>query len=217
MRRSNPLLKTLLLAALLAAGETVFAQGGDQWYSGLRTGFWGVSDSVGVRNVLPGPFNPPGASSENLNAQRQIGGYRITDAFAIEGAQTQFGPNASACSGDPRSGDAFQTCNGAAWSLSGVATLPFKSGLSLYGRLGLNYSQKGFPEDAGSHHNADEPGGISKVYGIGLSYDWTKSITIHADSERYSELNSSNGFGFSSGPGLGLDSTVHSIGLSIKF
>jgi len=209
-------LKTLALAAFLAFGGIVFAQSGDQWYVGHSTGFWGLSDSVGVRGVLPGTFNPPGANPESPNAQRQFGGYRVTDAFAIEGAQTSFGPSASACGGDSFAAEGSRSCYGAAWSLSGVATMPFRSGLSLYGRLGLHYRQKGgFQEEAGNHRYSDEPGGIGKVYGIGLSYGLTKSITVHAESERYSELigNSPS----SSSTGFGLDSSVHSIGLSINF
>jgi len=160
-------------------------------------------------------FNLPGTNPDSLNVQRQYGGYRITDAFAIEGAQTNFGPSVSACGGDSLAGDSYRSCSGAAWSLSGVATLPFQSGLSLYGRLGLHYRQKGFQEEAGNYRYSDEPAGFGKVYGIGLSYGLTKSITVHAESERYSELTGSSIQGFSSG--LGLDSSVHSIGLSIKF
>ena len=209
MPTADSSLKTLVLSALLAGGAA-FAQSGDTWYGGHSTGFWGLSQSVGVRGSLPGMFNPPGTSPENLNAQRQFGGYRFTEAFAIEGSQTNFSPSASACNGDSTG-----ACSGSAWSLSGVATLPLRSGLSLYGRLGLHYKQKGFQEEAGAHHNADELGGIGQVYGIGLSYGVTKSITVHADSERYSELIGNSASAFN--PSFILDSSVHSIGLSIKF
>jgi opacity protein-like surface antigen len=210
-------LKTLVMSALLAAGGTVFAQSGDQWYGGQGTGFWGVGESVGVHGdgALPRMFNPPGASLDTLNAQRQYGGYRISDAFAIEGAQTKLGPSVSACGGDPLSGDSYRSCAGTTWSLSGVATLPFQSGLSLYGRLGLNYRQKGIQDEVAGHRNADDPGNIGTVYGVGLSYGLTKSITVHAESERYFEQIGINASSLS--PGLGLDSSVHSIGLSIKF
>ena len=215
MLTSDSWLNTLVLSALFAAGGVVFAQSGDQWYGGHSTGFWGLGESVGVRGAPPGMFNPPGTSPDSLNAQRQYGGYRITDAFALEGAQTKFGPGVSACSGDALAGDSYRSCSGAAWSLSGVASLPFQSGLSLYGRLGLNYRQKGFQEEAGGHRTADEFGTFGKIYGVGLSYGLTKSITVRAESERYSELigNSTS----SPSTGLGLNSSVHSIGLSIKF
>ncbi len=193
MPTPDPSLKTLVLSALLAVGGTVFAQSGDPWYGGRATGFWGLSESVGVHGAVPGMFNLPGTNPDSLNVQRQYGGYRITDAFAIEGAQTNFGPSVSACGGDSLAGDSYRSCSGAAWSLSGVATLP----------------------EAAGHRNSDDPGSIGKVYGVGLSYGLTKSIRVHAESERYSELISNNTSGFSAG--LGLDSSVHSIGLSIKF
>ena len=212
-------LKLLALTALITAGGAVFAQGGvqavpDPWYGGQSNGFWGLSDSVGVRGTLPGTFSPPGIGSESLNAFRQFGGYRLSNGFAIEGSQTQFGNNATGCN-DRGAADALNhACSGAAWSLSGVATLPFQSGLSLYGRLGLHYWQRGQQDDAG-HRNADDPGSLGKVYGIGLSYGLSKSITVHAESERYSELTGGNPYGPSAG--VGLDSSVHSIGLSVKF
>jgi hypothetical protein len=215
-------LKALALSALVAVGGAALAQNGDhpvqaadQWYGGLSTGFWGLGNSVGVRTAMPGMLNPPGTSPESLTAMRQYGGYRISNAFAIEGSQTQFGSNASACNGDPAGGDAYHSCYGSAWSLSGVATLPFESGLSLYGRMGLHYRQKGLQDDGSNRHNTDDPVGLGRVYGIGLSYGLTKSITVHADSERYSDLTGSNYIG--PGAGFGLESSVHSIGLSIKF
>ncbi|HVY06586.1 MAG TPA: hypothetical protein VHB46_11470 [Burkholderiales bacterium] len=205
-------LKTFAFAALAAGAGAVCAQGDDQWYGGQKAGFWGLSDSVGVRGPLPGKFNPPGTSSESLNAFRQYGGYRISNAFAIEGSQTQFGSSMSACNGD---NDAAHNCYGSAWSLAGVATLPFQSGLSLHGKLGLHYFQRGLPDETGSRRYMDEPGGVGKVYGIGMSYGLTKAITLYAESERYSELSGGTASGFSAG--YGLDSSVHSIGLSIKF
>ncbi len=208
-------LKALVLSALVAGGGVVFAQNSDPWYGGQSSGFWGLGDSVGVHTALPGKFNPPGTNPDSLNAVRQYGGYRISNAFAIEGSQTQFNPNVAACN-DPAAGDAYHPCYGSAWSLSGIATLPLQSGLAVYGRLGLHYWQKGFQEDAGSHRNADDSGGgIGKVYGIGLSYGLTKSITLHAESERHSEFIGNSASGPSTG--VGLDSSVHSIGLSIKF
>ena len=209
MPTPRTLLKTFALAALLVPASVVLAQG-EEWYGGRQAGFWGLSNSVGVRNNLPGMFNPPGTNSESLNAQRQYGGYRLSNGFAIEGTQTQFGSGSSGCDGEN-----YRSCYGSAWSLAGVATLPFQSGLSLHGKLGLHYWQRGFQEDSNIHRSTDEPGGLGKMYGIGLSYGVTKSITLYAESERYSELAGNAPTGLNSG--LGLDSSVHSIGLSIKF
>jgi len=218
MRIVGSSLKTIaLFVSLLAAtGGGVFAQGGghldaDQWYGGQSVGFWGLGDSVGAHSSPPDNFNSPVTNPESLNAFRQYGGYRLSNDFAIEGSQTQFRPSTSVCNGEPSAGDA---CSSAAWSLSGVATLPLDSGLSFHGRLGLQYREKRFQEDA-IHRNLDDAGGLGKVYGIGLSYGLTKTITVHAETERYSELMGNSASGLSAG--FGLDSSVHSIGLAIKF
>lgn len=209
-------LKTLALSALFAVSSAGATPPGEpplaHWYGGQNNGFWGLSSSVGVRGALPGAFSPPGSNSDSLNALRQYGGYRISDAFAIEGSQTQFGKNTVGC--ESGGNEANLACSHSAWSLSGIASVPVTTGLSFYGKLGLHYWQRGFPDDV-ARRNADDPGNLGKVYGVGLSYDFSKSVSLHAESERYSELAGSN----SSGPNgsVGLDSSVHSIGLSIKF
>lgn len=203
---------TIALSAYFAVGLASAAEVEDAWYSGLRPGFWGLSESVGVNTRLPGMSNLPGTSLESLRAQRQYGGYRINNGFAIEGTQTASIEPACA---DLSGGNSHTVCPGAAWSLSGVATLPFESGLSVFGRLGLHYRHQPYSNDGNGDEPAREPGAINTLYGIGMNYDLTKSITFHAESERYSEL---TGRGNSlSDYGLRIDSSVHSIGLSIKF
>ncbi len=203
----------MVLAALIAAGGPVFAQEEDNWYSGYRSGFWGLSDSVGFRGSLPGVFGLPGSSPEGQSASRYFSGYRMSDSFAIEGAQTTFGLSGSACGGDPLTGDSYRSCYGSAWSVSGVATHPFQStGLAVYGRMGMHYWQNGSQDEGASRRALDD---LGTVYGIGLSYEFSKAVTFRAESERYTDLLGNYGSG--SGSSTGLDASVHSIGLSIKF
>ena len=205
-------LKAFVLTALIAAGGSVFAQKEDTWYAGYSSGFWGLGDSVGVRGSLPGVFGLPGVSPEGLSISRNFSGYRVSDSFAIEGAQTSFGVSGSSCWGDPLTGDLYRSCYGSAWSVSGVATIPFHSiGLALFGRMGMHYWQNGSQDEGASHRSND----LGAVYGLGLSYEFSKSMTFRAESERYADLPGSNGNG--PGSSIGLDASVHSIGLSIKF
>ena len=206
-------LKAMLLATLIAAGGSVFAQKEDIWYGGYSSGFWGLGNSVGVRGSLPRVFGLPGSSPEGLSTSRNFSGYRVSDSFAIEGAQTTFGLSGSACDGDPLTGDLYRSCYGSAWSVSGVATLPFRSiGLALFGRMGMHYWQNGPQDESISHRFLND---LGAVYGLGLSYEYSKSVTFRAESERYTDLPGNN----SNGPGsnIGLDASVHSIGLTIKF
>jgi hypothetical protein len=206
-------LKAIVLAALIATGGSLFAQKGEHWYGGYSSGFWGLDSSVGFQGSLPGVFGLPTGSPEGLSASRYYGGFRMSDSFAIEGAQTSFGLSGSACGGGPLTGDSYRSCYGSAWSVSGVATLPFQSmGLALYGRMGMHYWQNSL-QDEGTSHRALED--LGTLYGIGLSYEFSKAVTFRAESERYTDLFGSNSD--SPRPGIGLDSSVHSIGLSIKF
>ena len=206
-------LKTMVLAALIAASGPVFAGKEDNWYGGYRSGFWGLNDSVGFRGSLPGVFGLPGSSPEGLSASSYFSGYRMSDSFAIEGAQSSFGLGGSACGGDPLTGDSYRSCYGSAWSVSGLATLPFQStGLALYGRMGMHYWQNGSQDEGASRRTLDD---LGTVYGIGLSYEFSKAVTFRAESERYTDLLGNYGSG--SGSSIGADASVHSIGLSIKF
>lgn len=204
-------LKAIVLAALIAAGGSVLAQKENSWYGGYSSGFWGLQNSVGFQGSLPGVFGLPGSSPERLTASRSYSGYRMSESFAIEGAQTSFGLSSSACGGDPLTGDSYRSCYGSAWSVSGVATLPFQSiGLAVYGRMGMHYWQTGSQDEGSSHRALDD---LGTVYGIGLSYEFSRAVTFRAETERYTELSGSNG----QGSGVGADASVHSIGLSIKF
>jgi len=205
-------LKAIVLAAVIAAAVPVRAQNDSPWYGRYSSGFWGLGNSVGFRGSLPWVFGP-GSSPEGLSASRSFGGYRMSDSFAIEGAQTSFGLSGSACGGDPQTGDSFRSCYGSAWSVSGVATIPFRSiGLALYGRMGMHYWQNGSQDEGARHRALDD---LGTVYGVGLSYEFSKAVTFRAESERYSDLSGNNGNG--PGSGVGLEASVHSIGLSIKF
>ena len=206
-------LKAIALAILIAVGGPVLAQNESNWYGGYSSGFWGLQDSVGFQGSLPGVFGLPGSSPEGLLASKFYSGYRMSDLFAIEGAQTSFGLSGSACGGDPLTGDAYRSCYGSAWSVSGVATIPFESiGLALFGKMGMHYWQNGSREEGFSHRTLDD---LGTVYGIGLSYEFSKAVTFRAETERYTELSGSNTN--SPGSSIGLDASVHSIGLSIKF
>jgi hypothetical protein len=204
-----PSLKAVAAAAMLAATVAAHAQE-DPWYSGIRSD-WGVGNSLGFRGALPGQYSMSRNGTENPAPQQQYGGYRFTESLAIEGSQTSYGLQSGGCSGNNTVSDP-RTCYGSALSVAGVASLPIlQSGLSVYGRLGLNYWQKGgSQEDLLYSRYADDVGG---VLGVGVAYELSRKVTLHAESEHYNELP----FGGSQRQNLGLDANVHSIGLSIKF
>lgn len=217
MPTRKPILKAVAVLALCAPAFAVQA-GPEDWYGGPLTGSWGTGSSLGLRGALPAAFgmtvgNGNGHAQAPDGDAAQFGGYRLTDALAIEGAQARFGASGAGCEADPLGWDTrANPCTGSAWSLSGIATLPFESGLAVYGRMGLRYVQKGGWEEAFGGGKMDD---LASMYGIGLSYDLSRSVTLHAESEYYTPVPGSAGN--QAGNGLGLSTNVHSIGLSIKF
>lgn len=209
----KPMLKTLAVLTLCASALSAHADPQD-WYGGTLSGSWGPGSSLGLRGALPAAFGMTVGSNNGVDGDVALfSGYRVTDALAIEGAQALFGTSGSGCEADPLGWDTRgNPCTGSAWSLSGVATLPFESGLAIYGRMGLRYVQKGGWDEAFSGGKMED---LASVYGIGLSFDLSRSVTVHAESEYYADIPGTTGN--YSGNGLGLSTNVHSIGLSIKF
>ncbi len=185
------------------------------WFQGRTIGFHGLSANTGVFEGAVSQFGLSlfGGHVEEPSIDKHYGGYRFTDLFALEGSQASLALPASACGYDSLTTDLSQSCHGASWSLSGVATLPLHEGISFYGRLGLQYWQNNGRPDSSALSVGNQD--IGTTYGVGVSYQFRKDWFLHAESEHYSDL--SQGLGFRSGAGLGLDSKVHSIGLSVRF
>lgn len=204
-------LKGLVIAALLATGPATAQD--DPWYSGMASGFSGMAKSLGFRGNLPITFSMSGNNADGPSPLKPLGGSRATDGIPPEGTQANVGLSGAPCGSDALIVDAYRSCYGSTWSLAGVATLPVTGGLSLYGKLGLHNWQNGGNEEISSAHRSFDD--LGRVLGIGLSYELSRAVTFRAESERYSDLWGGSGTG--AGANLGLDASVHSIGLSIKF
>ncbi|HZP92620.1 MAG TPA: outer membrane beta-barrel protein [Burkholderiales bacterium] len=209
--RFRPLPFLLGFAGMVACATAV-AHDGDSPDS--RTG--GARGSPYPIQVFEGAAGSFGLSplkgwGEDLLVDKRVGSYRFTDLFAVEGTQTNLSLPSSGCRNDPLSKDLARSCSGAAWSLSGVATLP--QGFSVYGKLGLQYLQTNGMQDR--PFNRAFPQEVGTSYGIGLSYEFRKDWFLHAESERFSDI--AGGVGLRPPEGGPLDSSVHSIGLSIRF
>ena len=208
--------RRIAVALAAVAGFCANAQAADsgEWFEGHSTGFWGLSADTGVFEGALGKFglSALGGHVEEPEIDKHTSGYRFNELFALEGAQTSLRLPAAACGYDSLVTDLARPCQGASWSVAGVATLPFQEGVSVYGRLGMQYwRNQNENESAAALPSLQD---LGTTVGIGVSYEFRKDMFLHADSERYSEL---GGVGFRPERGIGLDSTLHSIGLSIRF
>ncbi|MES2351189.1 MAG: porin family protein [Pseudomonadota bacterium] len=95
-------------------------------------------------------------------------GYRINDTWAVEGQVARLGKFADSSTVDQ-------------YAISGVASVPLGgSRFKAFGRLGLGHMEvKGGAANIASRDNK-----IAGVYGLGLSYDFTPTISGRAEIQK---------------------------------
>jgi hypothetical protein len=157
---------TVSLLAAVAVAAPAYADGG-RVYAGRADG----AGMPVVRAADPGGL--PGdaalaAQSESFDPQRIYGGVRLNDALAVEAAQKL------------PFGDASKPADQVV-SVAGKASVPLTDGLSLTGKLGVQYSGSIITPDGGlARGDLSRP---SPVYGLGLAYQATQGLQLRVESE----------------------------------
>jgi hypothetical protein len=157
---------TLALAGAVAGTAPALADT-DVLYGGQANG----AGMPVARDDGKDPGNLPGAAalaaplSQNLDPQRVYGGVHLNDALSVEAAQKL------------PFGDASKPADQAV-SLAGKAKLPLTDGLSVSGKMGVQYSGSILSGDA-----IGDPGRPSPVYGLGLAYETTPGVELRVESE----------------------------------
>jgi OmpA-like transmembrane domain len=154
----------LALLSVMAAAAPVHAESG-RLYAGEANG-------AGMPVTRDGGTDPgalPGdaalaAQSGSLDPQRIYGGLRLNDAVAVEAAQKL------------PFGDASKPAD-QALSLAGKARLPLTDGLSVLGKVGVQYS--GSILSSGGVGRGDP----TPVYGLGLAYEAARGLELRVESE----------------------------------
>lgn len=162
------------------------------WYIGANIGrSMGDIDDEAINSQL----TATGATSVTIDeddrdtAYKLFGGYQYNKNFALEGGYFnlgQLGYTATTIPAGTLTGEASMS----GLNLDLVGMHPFSEKFSAFGRLGVIYSQtedtfssSGFvpvPANADPSENA-----ANYKYGVGLQYDFTKSLGMRAEVERY--------------------------------
>ncbi len=198
-------LKNALLALAIASASTV-ASGN---YLGLlkppksgeavETGFQAFA-SPAVLGLSPSLAAPAG--------YRLKLGYQPSRYFSVEGEYIDYGRNGRNPFASPSS--LAQGFRGTGFAVDTVASLPFWNKFSFYGRFGA-FRGDAHPDFAPNSSSllVDASQATRLRYGLGLGYDFTKSLGIRAELERYSPL----GQGFPTEA----ESDLFSVGLRWRF
>jgi hypothetical protein len=157
---------TLVVAGAVAATVPAFAES-DVLYGGQANGAGIPITPKDGKDVgsLPGGAALATPQSQALDPQRIFGGVRLNDSVSVEAAQKL------------PYGDASKPADQAV-SLAGKAKLPLSDGLSVTGKMGVQYSGSALSGDT-----IGDAGVPTPVYGLGLAYETARGVELRVESE----------------------------------
>ncbi|MFA6921290.1 MAG: outer membrane beta-barrel protein [Gallionella sp.] len=185
---------TLGLAAL-AVIVSPFAVADDAgWYVGANIGQSRakIDDTRNIAQLQTLGLTTTAISDKNRNTGYKLfGGYRINKNFSLEGGYFDLGRFGFAMTTLP-AGSLNGNVRLQGVNLDAVGTLPVTEQFSVFGRLGLNYAQArtsfsgtgagviAIPVNVNPSKNQ-----INYKLGAGVQYDFTESLAMRAEVERY--------------------------------
>ena len=182
---------TLGLATLAVFASPFAMADGQGWYGGINIGQSRakIDDARIVSSLLAGGLTTTSINDDNRDTGYKLyGGYRINRNFAVEGGYFnlgKFGFTATTVPAGTLTGNIkLQGVN-----LDAVGILPITERFSAFARVGVNYAQ------ARDHFSGTGAVGVlnpnpsksdtNYKFGAGLQYDFTESLGVRAEAERY--------------------------------
>jgi len=174
----------LIAAAPLAAGIEAHAQTatGSTGMTTGSTGFYGGLGAGRARTDID-TAGIAGSTDKNDNAWKAFGGYQFNQNFAVEGGYVDLGK--ASVNGTQGGLPAFGSTDSKAWQAAVVGSLPLTQQLALTGKLGIARTET---DTSGSRSGVAFSGTdreTAPTYGVGLRYDFTKTIGVRGEWERF--------------------------------
>jgi len=180
----------LRLAALAIAASLPAWASADDYVGGLRlpraSQQFGSSFSLASEPVST--FSPWQADStwRTDNGMKLRLGYKYSRYFSVESEFIDYGHGPADVFASP--GNLVSAFRNSGYGVSTVATYPVWNSFSFYGRLGAYNGV--VRNEFGSYSTSllGNPGGTRWRYGLGVRYDFSQRLGVHADIERYTPL-----------------------------
>jgi OOP family OmpA-OmpF porin len=179
------------MALTVIASPFAVADDSAGWYGGLNIGQSRAKfdDARIGSSLLGGGFTTTSITDDNRDAGHKfIGGYKFNRNFALEGAYFdpgRFGFTATTVPEGALSGN-IQVKG---LNLDAVGFLPITERFSAFGRAGLNYTEARDSFAATGLVNTLSPYPSKRdtnyKLGLGLQYDFTKTLGMRFEAERY--------------------------------
>jgi hypothetical protein len=186
MRLAHRLLQVISGLAVAAAPAAVLAEN----YLGiLKPPRSTLETPAGPYTFSSSPANGLLAASSIENGYQLKLGYKYSRYFAVEGQINDFTRQGDPFANPANLASGFRSSG---FGVDTIATLPVWR-FSFYGRLGAYRGDGRNPFSTYSTSLLTDTAarGTRVVYGLGMRYDFTKALGIHAELERYSPLGSS--------------------------
>ena len=181
----GPIVLCTMIAGLLAGSTAVIAPAA---FAQPQMPGWYVGGSLGQSDFKE--------LDDEDTAWKIFGGYEINRNFAVELGYTNLGEVS-------RPGASVEAT---AWELVGVGSFPVADRFSIYGKLG-GYRAETEARLLGLSRDESNNG---ITYGVGAQYDFTRTVGVRAEWQRYADVGDDN----VGGEG---DIDVLSVGLRVKF
>ena len=182
---------TLGLAALAAIASPLAVADESGWYGGINIGRTraNIDDERITSSLLGvGLATTSITDSDRDTGYKLFGGYKINRNFALEGGYFDLGRfGFTATTVPPGTLDGSIRLKGL--NLDAVGILPISEKFSAFGRVGMNYAQARDSFSGTGLVNVTNPNPSKREanykYGAGLQYDFTESLGMRLEAERY--------------------------------
>jgi OOP family OmpA-OmpF porin len=167
----------LIAAAPLAAGLEARAQ-----YPAGTTGLYGGL-GAGRTDTDIGTAGIAGSKDRTDNAWKAFGGYQFNQNFAVEGGYADLGR--ASVVGTRGGVPASATLDSKVWQAAAVGSLPLSSNVALTGKLGIAYADTDTAGSVGGTAFGGSDTKTAPTYGLGLRYDFNKTLGVRGEWERF--------------------------------
>lgn len=179
----------LMVLATVASSGAMAAETG--WYGGINIGQSRatIDDERISRNLLGSGFTGVSIVDDDKDTGYKLyGGYKFNKNFALEGGYFDLGKFGFTATTVPAG-----TLNGSiklrGFNMDAVGILPITQKLSALARVGVNYAEARDTFSGTGAVNVLNPSpserDVNYKYGLGMQYDFTESLGMRIEAERY--------------------------------
>lgn len=176
--------------AVLVLAAFPLAAVGEDYLGGLKPPKSGLTDPSGFFSFASSPVNSFAPSRGTDASFRFKLGYKYSRYLSVEGEFVDFARAPADMFASPGSlASAFRSTG---FGVDTIATLPIWRSFSFYGRLGAYRGEAGnaFSTYSTSLLSGSAARGTRWRYGLGMRYDFTQTLGVRAEVERFSPLGS---------------------------